>query len=138
MFEKYYKNGEVNFNFYAYSPPGSETGDYVVGQNVDNSLRTVERYKEYKDVGFNMVMSGCTATYYGEEWETSMCKKVMDITYEAGIDKYIVGDQSFYELSRTKEGIIGEGKPFDSEESLDKFVADRIKGYSKHPAFYGI
>ena len=138
MFEKYYKNSEVNFNIYAYSPPGSETGDYVVGQNVDNSLRTVERYKEYKDVGFNMVMSGCVATYYGEEWETSMCKKVMDITYEAGIDKYIVGDQRFYELSRTKEGIIGEGKPFDSEESLDKFVADRIKGYSNHPAFYGI
>ena len=26
----------------------------------------------------------------------------------------------------------------DSEESLDKFVANRIKDYSKHPAFYGI
>lgn len=138
MFEKYYLDKDVKFNFYGYSPPGSETGDYVVGQNVENSLRTVERYKEYKDVGFNMVMAGCVATYYGEEWETSMCKKVMDIAYEAGIDKYILGDQAFYEYSRTRGGLIGEGKAFDSEESLDEFVANRIKDYASHPAFYGL
>ena len=138
MFEKYYLEKEVPFNFYAYAPPGCETGDYVVGQNVENSFRTVERYKEYKDVGFNMVMSGCVGTYYGEEWETSMCKKLMDTVQAAGIDKYIVGDQAFYEMSCERDGLIGEGKRFDSEESLDKFVADRIKNYSKHPIFYGI
>ncbi len=62
MFEKYYLEKDVPFNFYAYAPPGCETGDYVVGQNVEGSFRTVERYKQYKDVGFNMLMSGCTAT----------------------------------------------------------------------------
>ena len=137
MFEKYYENKDVVFNVYAYSPPGSEKGDYVVGKPFDG-MRTVERMKEYKDVGFNMVMSGCTATYYGEEWETSACKKMMDIVYEAGIDKYIVGDQSFYELSRNIGGVIGEGKPFANEDELDAFVANRIKDYSKHPAFRGI
>ena len=138
MFEKYYQKGEMPFNIYAYSIPGCETGDYVVGQNVEGSMRTVERYQEYKDVGFNMVMSGTVGTYYGEEWETSMCKQMMDTVYAAGIDKYIVGDQAFYELSKTKDGIVGEGKKFPDEESLDAFVADRIKDYSKHPAFYGI
>lgn len=138
MFEKYYLEEREPFNVYAYAPPGCETGDYVVGQNVENSFRTVERYKEYKAVGFNMVMSGCVATYYGEEWETSMCKRLMDTVQQAGIDKYIVGDQAFYEMSCQKDGLIGEGKRFDSEESLDRFVANRIKDYSKHPVFYGL
>ena len=138
MFEKYYLEKDVPFNFYAYSPPGCGFGDYVVGKVVPTGTLTVERYKEYKDVGFNMVMSGCIATYYGEEWETSQCKKAMDIVYAAGIDKYIVGDQSMYELSRHREGLIGEGKKFASEADLDAFVANRIKDYSKHPAFHGV
>jgi len=138
MFEKYYLDEDIVFNLYGYSPPGTETGDYVVGQDVTGSMRTVERYKEYKAVGFNMVMSGCSATYYGEDWETSMCKKVMDIAYEAGVEKFIVGDQAFYELSCQADGIIGEGKKFPTEQALDEFVADRIKNYSKHPAFYGL
>ena len=138
MYKKYFEGEKKHFDFYAYSIPGCETGDYVVGQDVGNSFRTVERFKEYKDVGFNMVMSGCVGTYYGEEWQTSMCKKVMDIAYEAGLEKYIVGDQAFYELSCEKDGIIGEGKKFASEKELDEFVANRIKDYSKHPIFYGI
>jgi hypothetical protein len=138
MYKKYYDGKQKQFYLYGYAPPGCETGDYVVGQNVENSFRTVERYKEYKAVGFNMLMSGCTATYYGEDWESSMCKKVMDMVYEAGIDKYIVGDQAFYELSCQKDGIIGAGKKFANEAELDAFVADRIKNYSKHPAFYGL
>ncbi|MBQ7373450.1 MAG: hypothetical protein IJW64_02655 [Clostridia bacterium] len=138
MYEKYYLKKDVNFNTYAYSVPGCELGDYVVEKSHLMGKRTVEEFKTYKEVGFNMVMSGCIATYYGEEWETSMCKRAMDVVYQAGIDKYIVGDQAFYDLSCQKDGIIGEGKRFDSEESLDKFVANRIKDYSKHPAFYGI
>ena len=137
MFEKYYKDKGLPFHLYGYAPPGSETGDYVLGKD-EIGFRTVERYKEYKDVGFNMVLSGTVGTYYGEEWETSMCKRVMDAVYAAGIDQYIVGDQAIYELSCQKDGIIGEGKRFDSEESLDRFIAERVKDYSKHPAFYGI
>ena len=139
MFEKYYKNKDVKYNFYAYAPPGAECGHYYfLGQKFDKNFRTVERYKEYKDVGFNMVMSGTVATYYGEDWETSMCKKVMDVVYQAGIEKYVVGDQAIYELSCQTDGIIGEGKRFASEQELDAFIANRIKDYSKHPAFYGI
>lgn len=138
MYEKYYSKHPTTFNLYAYAPPGCELGDYTLDKSHLMGFKTVEGFTDYKNVGFNMVMSGCIATYYGEDWQTSMCKRVMDVVYEAGISKYIVGDQAFYELSCKKGGIIGEGKAFDSEESLDKFVADRIKDYSKHPAFYGI
>lgn len=138
MYEKYYSKKCPDFKMYAYAPPGCELGDYTLDKSHLIGFKTVERFKEYKEVGFNMVMSGCIATYYGEEWESSVCKKTMDVVYEAGIAHYIVGDQAFYDLSCQKDGIIGEGKQFDSEESLDKFVANRIKDYSKHPAFYGI
>lgn len=138
VFEKYYSDKNVKFNLYGYCPPGCETGDYMLGQTIEKSFRTVERFQEYKEVGFNTVLSGTIATYYGEEWETSMCKKVMDVVYAAGIDQYIVGDQSFYELSSQPDGLIGQGKRFENEEALDAFVANRIKDYSAHPAFYGL
>lgn len=138
MFEKYYGK-EVPFDFYAYAPPGCELGDYDLTKPItEMGYKTVEKFKEYKEVGFNMLMSGTISTYYGEDWETSMCKKTMDVVYEAGIDKYIVGDQAFYELSGYKEGLVGEGKKFANETELDAFVANRIKDYSKHPAFYGL
>lgn len=137
MYKKYYLENKRDYKFYAYACPGSETGDYTLDKT-DMGFRTVERYKEYKDVGFNMFFSGCSATYYGEEWQTSMCKRVMDMVQEAGINEYIVGDQAFYELSCQPDGIIGEGKKFASENELDEFVANRIKDYSKHPIFKGI
>ena len=137
MFEKYYTGKDTDFNLYAYSVPGCEQGDYEVG-HTEMGFRNIEAFKQYKEVGFNFLMSGTIATYYGEEWKTSMCKKVMDIVQEAGIPKYIVGDQAFYEYSRYIGGVIGEGKPFASEEELDAFVANRIKDYSQHPIFYGI
>lgn len=138
MHEKYYSGKPTEFNLYAYAGPGYEQGDYILGQPKEMGLCTVEKYKEYTALGFNMLMSGTIGTYYGEEWETSICKKVMDIAYEGGVKKYIVGDQRFYELSRHKEGIIGEGKPFADEAALDAFIADRMKDYVKHPAFYGV
>ena len=138
MYKKYYEGERRSIDLYAYAPPGTETGDYYVGQNVEGSTRTLEAYKTYKEVGFNMVMSGCSATYYGEDWQTSMCKRVMDLAYEAGLEKFIVGDQAFYELSCEKDGIVGEGKKFATEKELDEFVANRIKDYSKHPIFTGI
>jgi hypothetical protein len=140
MFEKYYHEKNVEFNLYAYAPPGTETGDYFPNKEIDfaKDLRTVERYREYMDVGFNLLFTGTTGTYFGEEWETSMCKKVMDNAYKAGLKKIIVSDERIYYLSREADGLIGEGKKFDSEESLDNFVRDCIKNYSGHPAFYGI
>ena len=138
MFEKYYQGEKPFFRTYAYAAPGYEQGDYIYGQPRKLGLATKENYEIYKATGFNMVFSGTVGTYYGEDWETSVCKKVMDEVYAAGIDKYIVGDQAFYELSCQADGIVGEGKRFATEQDLDAFVANRIKDYSKHPAFYGI
>ena len=138
MYKKYYSKPKTDFIFYGYCPPGCEQRDYVIGNGKGDGRATVENYEEYKAVGFNMVESGTVATYYGEEWETSKCKRIMDVVYAAGIDKYIVGDQIFYEMSGERDGLIGEGKRFATEAELDAFVANRIKDYSRHPAFYGL
>ena len=122
MFEKYYQGEKPFFRTYAYAAPGYEQGDYIYGQPRKLGLATKENYEIYKAVGFNTVFSGTVGTYYGEDWETSVCKKVMDEVYAAGIDKYIVGDQAFYELSCQADGIVGEGKCFATEQDLDAFV----------------
>ena len=138
MYEKYYKMKEIPFTAYGYCAPGYEQGDYIYGEKREIGLATVERFLEYQEVGFNMVESGTSGTYYGEDWETSVCKRLMDTVYESGIRRYIVGDQIFYEMSGERDGLIGEGKRFDSEQSLDAFVANRMKDYSKHPVFAGV
>ena len=54
MYEKYYLDKNVNFNTYAYSVPGCELGDYVVEKSHLMGKRTVEEFKTYKEVGFNI------------------------------------------------------------------------------------
>ena len=58
MYEKYYKNKNVPYTFYAYCPPGCEQGDYIYGQPREAGMATVENFRVYKEVGFNMVESG--------------------------------------------------------------------------------
>ena len=98
MFEKYLEeNKDLKFNFYSYSPPNDghwyiDGKEYYVGQD----FRTVERYKEYKDIGFNILFSAFSAKYYyGDNWETSTLKMVMDRAYEAGIKQSILRFMAF-------------------------------------------
>ena len=67
-----------------------------------------------------------------------MAKRCMDRYLEAGITKAILLDERIRKLSCEFDGVIGEGKPFASQEELDAWVADCMKDYQHHPAFYGI
>ena len=63
-----YSDSTTNFNLYAfYGPadPGHKNGNGV-------DFRTKERYQEYKDAGFNILLIENEAAYDGQEWETSV------------------------------------------------------------------
>lgn len=140
MIEKFYRSGnDESCVIYGYTPPPD--GRYILNDEkyfTGEDYRSVERYKEYKEAGFNTLLSQMTALYSGEEWESSDAKKVMDVAYAAGIDKIILLDKKIMELSRVVGGIVGEGKEFCSEYELDELIALRMKDYSKHTAFYGV
>ncbi|MBQ8685726.1 MAG: hypothetical protein IJ514_06125 [Clostridia bacterium] len=96
-------------SFYCYNPPNDGTWNIdktktpAVRGSAGEDFRTVERYKEYKDCGFDILMMQSSGKYSGQDWETSDTKMVMDRAYEAGIEKIIVTDGRLQGLS---EGII--------------------------------
>lgn len=134
----YYGGGTVGtMDMYAYSSPTD--GTYMVDGKAyftqDN--RTVERYKEYKEAGFNVLFLQANDPYGGEDFETSQLKKNMDNAVAAGIDKVIVCDSRLLACCKN-EPIVGEGRDFGTQEDLEAFVSDCIADYKHHSAFYGV
>ena len=134
---------DKEFMLYGYSSPTD--GTWRMGNNnpvtfhyySGQDFRTKERYDEYKNAGFNVLMIQGNDPYWGEPFETSQLKKNMDNAYAAGIKKIIVYDKRIFDYSVMAGGIIGENKPFKNEQALDYFILHCIKDYKKHPAFLG-
>lgn len=112
-----YKN---RFEFYCYTPPndGTWNEDLTINPPVRASagkdFRTVDRYQEYKDCGFDILLMQSAGKYSGEDWESSIAKTVMDRAVQGGIQKIIMTD---LRLQRLSEGIVsvnekGEPDPF--------------------------
>lgn len=139
--QKYYdENANLRMGIYAYHCPTDGNVYYDgVKYNVGQDFRTVERYKEYKDAGFNIFFPQDRAGYSGEEWETSRAKMEMDKAQQAGIEKTILLDKRIMELSNSyPDGLIGEGKRFATEADLDTYISNCLQAYCNHPIFYGI
>ncbi|MBR3864645.1 MAG: hypothetical protein IKJ19_06015 [Clostridia bacterium] len=139
VYKKYFsENRDKKFPIYAYSPPPQ--GYYWIDDVIypTDDFRTVERYKEYKECGFNLLFMQRTAAYNGEEWETSETKRAMQNAVEAGIEKIIIVDERIFALSMEKNGLIGENKKFATESELDEFLKDCIKDYKNEKGFYGV
>lgn len=154
-YEKYYQDKrtkDLQITIYGYSPPSN--GKYNVDgkeYDVGEDFRTVERYQEYVNAGMNTLLMQSTGVYRGEEWETSQTKRVMDNAYAAGIKKIIVLDDRVYWLSRSEDGLFGDGEfneniqkygqrkyKFKDEAELDAYLIECMKPYVNHPAFDGM
>lgn len=134
-------NSQRTLNFYGYYGPTDGTWiENGEKKSCGTDFRTVEKFREYKDAGLTILMLGGVPAnmYNGEDWETSDIKMIMDRAYEAGIDKILVHDARIRPLGAVVGGIVGEGKPFATEEELDKTVAAYMAPYRDHPAFYGV
>jgi hypothetical protein len=72
------------FNFFTYTAPtnGYYTHDGV--QYFTEDFQTVERYKEYKDAGLNMLMLTGASGYGGGEWEKSPANKCLPTLTKRG------------------------------------------------------
>ena len=127
-----------HFDFYGYNSPTS--GRYFVDDEVyslGEDYRTVKRYKEYKNVGFNILLLQHENSYNGEDFEDSACKKCMDAGYKAGLDRIIVSDSRLKKLCEEKI-LVGEGGRFKDEKEFLEYLDFCTKPYRTHPGFYGI
>ena len=139
VYKKYFQeNAGRVFPIYGYSPPPQ--GEWWIDDETitTEDFRTVEKYKEYKDCGFNILFLQGTAQYEGEGWENSQAKICVERALEAGVDKFILVDKRIFDLSMIENGIIGEGKKFATEQDLDDFIANCLKDYRHQKGFYGV
>lgn len=134
-----YSNATGEFLTYGYTGPTDGTWFRDDEQyNVGEDFRTVERYKEYKDAGFNVLLLQGNEPYRGEKFETSQLKQTMDRAYEAGVKRVIVFDSRIEALSESRTPIVGEGKTFADYEALVAFIRTCLNDYKDHPAFFGV
>ncbi len=134
-----YSGSTLQFAFSGYS--SASNGEWSidgVSYSAGEDFRTVERVREYKDAGMTIYMPQHQAAYSGQDFETSDTKKALDMALEAGLTKVILTDQRIQRLSRTNDGIVGEGKQFATTKDLDDTIAGYIAPYKDHPAFYGV
>ncbi len=139
IYKQYFeKNLGREFPIYGYSPPPQ--GEWYLDDQVfkTEDFRTVEKYREYKECGFNVLFMQGTASFDGKDWETSETKMAMERAVEAGLDKIIIVDKRIFDLSLIPGGIIGEGKQFATEEDLVDFIRNCLKDYKHQKGFYGV
>lgn len=137
-----YSSATGEFITYAYASPTN--GNYYIDgvtYNTGENYQTAERYREYKEAGLNTMMIQWEDRYplAGEtDFNSSHAKHLMDLCVEAGIERCIITDDRFRSLSGKETPIVGGGADFATQSELNKYVADAIKDYINHPAFYGV
>lgn len=134
---KLYENKKPMEVFAFYGPcDGKLDNGKPMGDGTD--FRIKERYIEYKECGFDILLIEDEAVYNGEPFMTSKTKEVMDICYEIGL-KVIVLDRRIYYLAiKGFKGKEIDGFTINSTEDLHKLVAFYMKDYMHHPAFMGV
>ncbi len=126
------------FSFYGYNSPTDgmyqiDGVQYFAGED----FRSCKRYKEYKDVGFNILLLQHKNSYNGEEFKGSYCEKCMAEAVKAGIDKIIVSDNRLKEITK-EEILIGENGRFKNEDKFLSYLDACTKPYRDVPGFYGV
>ena len=136
-----YSSSKKDIKVFSFYGPGC--GKFISGLPMGDGtdFRIKERYQEYKDCGFDMLMLENDSPYNGEDWETCKTKEIMDICYEIGL-RVIVYDDRLYRMAKFEfYGLYGktfEGNYLPDQAAVNALVAEYMKDYANHPAFYGI
>lgn len=134
-----YSSYDGEFLTYGYTGPTDGTWFRDDEQyNTGEDYRTEERYREYKEAGFNTLLIQGNEPYKGEDFETSVLKRTMDRAYAAGITRIIVYDSRLDALSASVKPLVGEGLQFETEDDMVEYIRTCLEPYKDHPAFYGV
>ncbi len=104
--------------------------------NLGESFITKEKFQEYKDCGFQVIMPQTAATTL-EDMQT-----VLDLAQEVGLkvlltDNIVIGWGSQMTAETPLVDPSGKGS-FETEEEWEQALKDRMNNYANHPAFYGV
>ena len=127
------------FDFYPYGYPKNGIV-YVedVPYRVSEDMRTVKRFREFKNVGFTRLLLQAEESYNGgEPFENSNCAYVMRIARKAGIKRIILSDQRLKDLCE-EDVLVGEHGRFSNEEELETYISDCVAPYRNEEGFFGL
>lgn len=136
-----YSNCAKEIDLYAFYGPSD--GKYMNGTPMGDGtdFRIKERYQEYKDCGFNVLLLENEAPYRGEDWTKSKVKEIMDIAYKIGLRVIVYDERIFHLAISTPFGLYGKeykGVFLANQEDVNALVAGYMKDYMQHPAYYGV
>lgn len=143
-----YNNSNKKFEFICSGPTdGISKMDDVVIKRCD--YRTKENYQIAKDCGFNCLHLGNNILPHqlemGKPGEITLEEfkakndKALEAMNSVGFDTIIMSDYRYTNsLSRKQGGLIGDDKPFKSEEELDEFIKKCTSWYKDYPGVNGI
>ena len=128
--------------FYCYNCPDVGTYHhngytYTFGED----MRSVKRYKEYLNCGFNVVQARGghdEGAEYKGYWEGSGCQKVFENFTKAGGKKIFVTDRQLDTWIIQDKDVLGEGKRFATEAELDAAVKACMQPYCHRKGFFGV
>ena len=126
------------FDFYGYNSPTD--GMYIIDgvkYFAGEDFRSVKRYKEYKNVGFNILLLQHCNSYSGEDFNGSACQKCMTEAVKAGIDKIIVSDTRLKDITEEKV-LIGDNGKFKTEQELLDYLDFCTRPYRDEKGFFGV
>ena len=126
------------FDFYGYNSPTN--GKFYVNDclyTYGEDYRNAKRYKEYKDLGLNILLLQHENSYNGEPFENSDCKLCMDEALKANLNKVIVSDTRIKDLC-VVDNLVGDNSRFSSVDELLDYLDECTKPYRFHKAFFGL
>lgn len=120
-----------NFISFAYGSVNNGTTevkglDWTTGRN----MVTLEKFKEYKECGFDVIMP--------QSYAVSKAKwtEVLDLAQQADL-KVLITDNRIYQGHSKDEDVIN-GTTYARDVDLDYAVKSWLSDYMNHPAFYGV
>lgn len=129
---------EKQISISAFTPPpnGYRTVDGIT-EYMGEDFRTEERYREYRECGFDEIIFAGEDKYNGEEFASSDLKKMLDLAQKTDL-RAIVFDERIMRLTTTaKRSIVEEFFNGDTSTFYAQ-VAEYVSVYSRHPAFKGV
>ena len=127
-----YSESDLQMKSWAYIPPRLD-----VLNELDH--RTEDNYRDYAEAGLNIMYIQYNPDREGYTTYSKTPEELfgyMDMAVSNGVEKIVVYDGRLYDMSASHTSLVGTAA-YPTQADLNAYVADCMKDYKDHPAFYG-
>ncbi len=127
-----------SFTQYAYGSVGSSSYVNQEGERVETEdFFTLERFQEYKDCGFDVIMPQ-TAAIASQTEKRDLC---LSLAQQVGLKVLLTDNHILYASAQTDKPLVtkdGVAGTYATQAELEAKIVECMEPYANHPAFYGV